>query len=356
MIDYKYDPGEIMHNRSQQMVEIGLSGKNIAIKAIPSSLHAYKIKMLEVYKSSHILPDIAIWGSSRTSEFRAKYFPNYSFINLSLPGANIKDYIALYGYCKENSQLSKNIILGIDPWTFHTRKKIGKGNIFVADTSNKIGMGQALKQNYIYALNQMNIEPETKNAFIEKPEAVIWLSNFFEFISPSYFQNCLNYWGTDFIQATDKEELSGYSMMYNDGGYALKNISEMDDAEVKAKSIRYLNSAKGNFFCDAYATGENMDLFYKLVETLVKKEKINLTIFISPIHPDVYSELMKYEKASIELAVIKKCNELGVKFIGGFNPAPLNLKATGKEFSDQYHVTSIGLSKILNQYNLTFYK
>ena len=99
-----------------------------------------------------------------------------------------------------------------------------------------------------------------------------------------------------------------------------------------------------------------MDLFYKLVETLTNKEKINLTIYISPIHPDVYIELMKYEKASIELAVRKKCSELGVKIIGGFNPEPLNLKTTGREFSDQYHITSIGLTKILSQYNLTFNK
>lgn len=355
-INYKYDPGEIMHSRSQQMVEIGLSGKNIAIKAIPSSLHEYKIKMLELYKASNISPDIAVWGSSRTSEFRAKFLPDYSFINLSLPGANIKDYVALYGYCKEHNQLPKNIILGIDPWTFHTRKKVGKGNIFVADTVNKIGVGGPVKQNYIYARQQLGLEPEKSNTIIEKPQAATWLSNFFEFISPSYFQNCLNYWGTEFIKATDKEELTGYSMMYNDGGYALKNISELDDAEVKRKSISYLNNAKGNFFCDAFAKGENMDLFYKLVETLTTKEKINLTIYISPIYPDVYIELMKYEKASIELAVRKKCSELGVKIIGGFNPEPLNLKTTGKEFSDQYHITSIGLTKILSLYNLKFIK
>jgi hypothetical protein len=306
-----------------------LKGNNI------TNIYNYDQRLLEKHliNNSTLCPDVLVIGSSRVMLINSSYFKKQTFLNAGVIGASIEDLLAIYQLFEQKKCLPKKIILGLDPWTL---------NIYNGQTR-----WTTLNQEYFNLYNRLtNKNKVTKDEHIK--------SKYSQLVSPSYFISSFK----KILLASSKPiatktKINKTFTKLVDGSitYDLERRSATPD-EIEKRAIDFISA-------DIYSI-ENFDKLSTEIRFLLKKfiehlrsNHIEISFFLAPYHPKVYSFIAKSVKYSKVIESEKYFRDLGlnyeIKVIGSFNPNRLNMD--GSFFYDGMHCNEKGIEKILiNEY------
>ena len=271
-------------------------------------------------------PEVLIIGSSRTMLINSSFFKQGRVVNNSVTGATIQDLIALYQMYANENILPQKIILGIDPWTFNAN------NGQMRWKSN-----EAAYQSFYQA------------AAVK--EGSLNLDKYQQLISLSYFQASLEKLPSS--EATSSGPLAT-NAIYNEGNTKLfdgaltykKAYREASPSEIVAKAKNY---ASRSLYSIENFTRLDPDLkkeFEALIEAITKN-KIELTLFLTPYHPIVYEQVKIRSPRVLEAEeYIRSYSEAkGLKYYGSFDPDKAGADAS--DFYDGMHLNEKGVRKML---------
>jgi hypothetical protein len=333
----KIDSGFVMHDRSDQIADVLISGKNAVVKYIPSEWAALQLAVVRERKKLHdtIPKDILLFGSSLSSEVNSDIFPEHSFYNCALPGASFLDAIALYGLYKENRMLPEYLIINIAFSSFHSRKSVTVDNEihYVADATTPLNVNFKLLNEYKQGKEYLGIEDDVgENDNSNGTD----LKDILELFSPDYFQ--LNFWSLSEgnIVSTDSLTYKDFFVIRSDGGYSLVEQSKIDSVKVKTKAEKFAQIHKSNFFIPSDTTSVYWSYFEKLMFAL-KKDGVEPVIFITPVNPIVFQKLSNSDEVDLEKKIKNFCGENEILIIGSFNPQKYGIYYTSNFYIDAYH-------------------
>lgn len=322
-INYKIDPGNLFSNDFENSVSQAiLSNKNV------TNIYNYDERKLQkaIIAKIDYCPEIAVIGSSRTMLIKSLYFPNKTFFNNSVSGASIEDLIAIFKLYENKNCVPKTIILGLDPWTLNK--------------NNEQTRWSSLTKEYNMFLKEVGRKPLAENN-----------NNYFELLSPSYFQSALKMMrskkGKPIITESpvNKEftKRSDGSISYDE---AYRNASEV---EINRKTEKYINGEIYSIENFDTLSKENIYLLEKFISKM-KSKNVEVIFFLAPYHPlaykfiasqPKYAKVIESEKYYISLA--KKNN---IKVVASFNPDLIN--ASKNMFYDGMHSNEEGIARWFN--------
>ncbi|MBP1672856.1 MAG: hypothetical protein H6Q25_671 [Bacteroidetes bacterium] len=339
LVNIKVDSGFVVNNRSNEISNILLSGKNAAVIVIPSQWGSLQKALVKnKLQSDNKTPsEIVVFGNSRSSEIHSGLFPNNTFFNCALPGGNVLDMIAIYGLYKKSNLLPKYVLISIDPWSFYARKKstINNDIHYFADTTLPLTVNLDLINEYNNGLNYLNInEPK----LTEKKDSKWNLKTFKEILNPTYFQLNIKYLIKKTVLATDQLKKKSYFVIRSDGGYSLAFPNQIDSIALKEKSNQFVEIHKSNYFI----TIDNHCIYwtyFKKLLTQLQKDGVTPIIYISPLNPIVYDNLAQVDEIDLESKIRQFCEEKSIIVLGSFNPHRYGYHTIGHNFIDYYHPT-----------------
>jgi hypothetical protein len=336
-INIKVDGGFVINNRSNQIAKILVSGKNAAIKYIPSRWGNLQIAIVEEHLKFNdtLKKDIIVFGTSRSSEINSDFFKQNTFFNCIIPGGNILDYIALYGLYKRHKMLPKYLFISIDPWTFHSRTSItvNNKNFIVSDTSIPLNVNRDLITDYVIGLSYLGLKSNLNNRMRNNNLSI---DDVIGLLNPNYFQ--LNLWSIfdTMVIETNKFERESYFVIRSDGGYSLAKQSKIDSLAVINRSEEFIKINKSNFFVSSDTASIYWGYFRKLLNN-IKDDGVFPIVYISPLNPIVFDNLSDSSKVIIEEKIDVFCNENKIIRIGSFNPHKYGFNRVSNYFMDAYH-------------------
>lgn len=347
-ISYYADPGEIFHDNSKTISQILQNHQNVALNLIPANWSGIQIEMVKSFKKNNTTPQTVIWGNSRSAEITQTTLQAKSFFNHVLPGANILDYVALLGLYEQESSLPETIILTIDPLLFYPNK--ANGEFFIQDPNTKIL--QPRKGLEIYCKKGLILLDSTLT--LQKNFPISELPPSFSYklkmlLMPDYFQTALRSIGKPSVTAITDTQKDGYFILRQDGGYSLTNPEWINDTQVSARADKFFKATKGIYFCDACIKNEYYQLFKTLLIYLSQKQKRNIILFFSPIHPTAYQQFTKTESILLETETKRFDDSLQIAYIGSYNPYLFNLDKTSKAFIDEIHLSQSAMQTLFVQ-------
>jgi hypothetical protein len=337
LVNALVDSAFVVNDRSDKIAEIITTGKNVAIKSIPSDWSSLQLSIVEKrFKIKDTAPkEIMVFGTSRSSEIASSFFKDQSFFNCAIPGGNILDYVALYSLYKQHHLLSKYIIISIDPWSFHSRKSvvINKEIQHLADSKISLTPSPSLLKFYNSGIESLNVN----EAIITSSQKGIDTKILTELLSPNYFQiNIRSAFSRQIVATSDSAALNNYFLIRFDGGYSLARQSQIDSVSVIEKSNRFISAHKGNFFLSSDTSSRYLDIFEKLLLKM-KQEGVIPIIYISPVNPIVFKGVSNTSEAPVELALHNFCKKNQILKIGSFNPNKYGYNQVSNSFIDAYH-------------------
>ncbi|MFZ4474637.1 MAG: hypothetical protein ACOYPR_05545 [Saprospiraceae bacterium] len=297
-----------------------------------TNIYNYNERLLNKYLITkfNFCPDVLAIGSSRVMLINSSYFNNKTFFNTGVSGASIEDLMSTYQMYEQKKCLPKRIILGLDPWTLN----INNGQM----------RWSTLNHEYLILYNQL-----TGNNIVAKEELVN--STYLQLISLSYFKisfkKLISGRRNTPISTTIKTNNTFTKILDGSISYDLKYRS-VTAAEIEEKCTIYTSGdIYGVEKFDEHST-EIRFLLEKFIEHL-RKNNIEISIFLAPYHPKVYSFISKSDKYRKIIESESYFIDLGLKYeievLGSFNPNKLNMD--GSYFYDGMHCNEKGIEKIL---------
>lgn len=334
--NYFIDPAHLYQDGKYEkgIAKLLLGGKNVA------NLSNYDERLLQKFLINGLSTrkDVVVIGSSRAMQISSDLFPKESFLNNSVSGACIEDYIAIYELYRKRNYKPTMIILGLDPWMLNKNH----GQI----------RWKSIKGEYLDLAKHYLSLPETQHNNLSTefiPE------KYKELLSFSYFQKSV----LTFLTGLNKRNDSYYST-YNyyednevklcDGSLNYSNkFRTMNIQKIRELAIAYANEkpvySLGSFDQPDSSSMKKLEAFIRLLS----KDNVKIVFFLSPYHPSTYNLLIKSKKYRIIKNVQKYYEELaaknGTKLIGSYNPADYNI--TEEEFYDGMHPKKSAIKKIL---------
>ncbi|GAB5522323.1 MAG: hypothetical protein Roseis2KO_01950 [Roseivirga sp.] len=324
VVNYFGDAAKIFHSDyEKEMVRILNQGFNV------TNITNYDERVFQRHfiQSLKEAPDIVVLGSSRTALIGSELLNENSVINNSVSGASIEDLLALYQIYKSNNLLPEKFMIGIDPWMFNM--------------NNGQTKWKSIATEYEEFLNRGN----DNLTFLDG------LGKYSQLLSLSYFQASLpevtkNLKGLGLPLASEKRvnesntKLGDGSLTYSD---ALQSVSQ---EQVEKEVDEYLSGAiygVEDFFEISPAYLEQL----KMLLTDMIEEEIEVSLFMAPYHPRVYSILsLDYPLVQETEVIVKNLSrDLRVTHYGSFNPSTDDLKPG--DFYDGMHCKIAGIKKIL---------
>ncbi|MDB5256295.1 MAG: hypothetical protein JWM14_990 [Chitinophagaceae bacterium] len=343
------DPGEIISKRYLEVKDIIISKQNARLYAMPSQWGKFQEAYIQERRNKKLPAfDIVTWGSSRSSEIGAGLFPNESYFNCAIPGSNVLNYVSMYELYKTYNYIPRTVIINIDPWVFYRRT-------------------DALKDGQTYYIRDRNrefISNDNLIEYIEKgladlhyplrglPSKKSWktkMLSYIELLSPSYFQSSLKVIAKSPVASTSENYIPNYFVLRKDGSYTMYAPNAEEMKNIDSRALNFGRFARGDFYGDDCAEGENMKLFTSLLDRL-REEHVRVILFISPVHPSLYAALEGYEKNLVEQKLNALVKEKGMLVIGSYNPNVYKLKAIADEpdFLDEYHISYKAMKTIFD--------
>ncbi len=309
--------------------------KNIADEIIKgnnvTNVYNYDERLLQKYliNNSNFCPDVLVMGSSRVMQISSSSFKEQTFLNSAVSEASIEDLLAIYQMYEQKKCLPKKIILGLDPW--------------ILNINNGQTRWSTLKQEYFILHNQLSNNNEVADdKHID--------SKYLQLVSPSYFISSFKK-----MLLTSSKPIPTSTKINNtftrlvDGSitYDLKYRSATP-AEVEKRAI---DQTDCNIYCiekfDKLSPELSL-LLEKFIEHL-RSNHIEITFFLAPYHPVVYSFITKSDKYSKVIESESYFKGLGLKYgvsvLGSFNPNELGMD--NSYFYDGMHCNERGIEKIL---------
>lgn len=302
-----------------------IEGKNV------TNINNYNERLLNKYliNNSLFCPDILVIGSSRVMLLNTSDFKEQTFFNNGVSGASIQDLLAIYEMYEQKKCLPKKIIIGLDPWTLNI--------------NNGQSRWMTLNQEYFILYNQLT----NKNIVTEEEHIE---SKYFQLVSPSYFKGSLKkilLASSEPIATNTKINKTFTRLVDGSITYDLEYRSATPD-EIEKKAEDYISGDIYSIEKFDKLSPEIKFLLEKFIEHL-RNNHIEISIFLAPYHPKIYSFVAKSEKYSQIIESEIYYRDLGLKYgievIGSFNPNRLNMD--GSYFYDGMHCNEKGIEKIL---------
>ena len=275
-----------------------------------------------------------ILGSSRTMQISENLFSTKT-INLSVSGAGIEDYLALYHLAKRFNP--KRVVIGVDPWLFNAKSGLGGWktltNEFLSE-SRVLGFSrepivrfnedrwlQLINITYIKASLQTNIKarliammngPNPHDLVITKEE------------NPYSAKDGLRPDGTR-IYNSSRSLQSPYQV-------------EMSAIQYATPPVHLLSGFDG-------IDKSRWNLFKTLILEIVNKSEV--VIVLLPFHPASFKRLMEQFSIinNVELELRKFAADNGLQLIGSYNPGEVGCNKFG--FWDGLHPKKSCVSKMI---------
>ncbi len=327
LINFKVDPGNLYSKSLEKDVAaVLLSGSNLTgIK----NFDERKVQKYFILGQTN-RADCCVLGSSRCMQIGSEIFPEETFINNSVSGATLQDYMAIYQLYRSKNLLPKKILLGLDPWLL---------NAYNGETR-----WQSLKPEYDQLIS---IEFDQKKSTSSR-------SKYLQLISPSYFQQALRALKSDEkpsdFQSTDDPEPTEGGIRHDGFRIYPKDYRQMDQETINHKARKYI-SKKKIYRLDHFVQidPELQSLFEKFI-ALTQKDGVQIAFFLSPYHPIVYDYIAKTPKYHVVEQTEAYFREFALKqnipVTGSYNPSVLNL--TEKAFYDGMHPRTTAIQKIFS--------
>jgi hypothetical protein len=291
----------------------------------------YNERLLQKYliNNTAFCPEVIVIGSSRAMLINSSDFEGHTFFNNGISGATIEDLLAIYQMYEQKKCLPKKIILGLDPW--------------ILNINNGQTRWTTLKREYILQYNQL-----TNNNAIAKDTHID--SKYFQLVSPSYFHGSfkkLFLVSSKLIVTNNKINNTFTKLVDGSITYDFRYRSA-DSAEVEKRAQDFLSGEIYSLEKFDKLSPDNKNLLEKIIAHL-RNHHIEVSFFLAPYHPKVYtfiekserySQVIESEKYYIDLAL-----KYGIKVIGSFNPNKLNMN--NSYFYDGMHCNEKGIEKIL---------
>ena len=348
-VNYIGDPGELFYRRHWRgrIVELVAQGQNVRLAAVPAEWGGLQIGLIKNLTAGNRTPDVAVWGTSRSSEFCRKDFA-VPFFNHVVPGGSILDYVALYALYRQQGHMPRMVIISIDPWTFSARKPVQIGNqqYFAPDPAAPLAVNAELKPYCAAGLRQLGLAPEIPDTQKNSPD---WrrMANLF---SLTYFQSAVKSLKQIMPQATPLDSLAGAFILRQDGSYTLcPEPSLIRPPEVAETARGFAKAVSGCLMDRSVTPAARVEILDRLIAALAS-QGTRVVLYLAPIHPDAYDRLVNTPPSPMEIELAQLCKKHGVTLIGAFNPHPYGLEADKPFFFDQYHPTRSALDLILEKH------
>lgn len=324
---YTVDPANIFHSDSyiEGVGNILLQGKNVA------NVTNYDERLLQKYliENRKNSVDVLVLGSSRSMMISKDLFPGKSFINHSVSGATLEDDVALLFALKEQQNLPKIVVLGLDPWLFNKY--------------NGLNRWKSLENEYRKALRILGLDNSmVRNIIFEWGYKV---EKYKQLIALAYLKESLRCMRTDKVEreknyfVTSEVKLPEM-ILFPDGTrcYA-ENFRELEQEKIDKKAIAYV--AKTVYALEKYdeLDSDLIELFNKIVNYLIDNN-VEVVFWLPPYHPIAYDGIQnKVEYKSVlwaeqyfrDFAKVKN-----IRIVGAYNPAVCGL--SNKDFYDGMHM------------------
>jgi hypothetical protein len=322
-VNYIGDAAKIFDSEyEKQITEIISEGKYV------TNISNYDERVLqkELVSKLNDIPQILVFGSSRTMLINSEHFPKQSLFNNSVSGASLEDLIALYQIYKDHNLTPKKIILGIDPWLLNENN------------------GQSRWKSIEYFYNRYYQEDESKptSNFMHKYGQLYSLSYFQASIKaiPKLFSGSSKPLETLTKQNKSNTKLIDGSLVY---GESYRNATQED---INTKIRDYINGKIYSIEDFESISNTIWSDFQNFIKDL-KDENISIEFFLCPYAPVVFDEVTKHYSNVMKTQdlILNFAKENKIKVYGSFSPYDLDFDET--YFYDGMHCTEKGIENIL---------
>jgi hypothetical protein len=346
LVNYFRDPGELFYRRQGRspIVELVLQGNHVQQARAPENWGVLQIGFIRGFAARRRAPSVALWGTSRSAEISQADFPGTSFFNHCIPGGSVLDYTALYSLYKEQGQIPRTVIIGIDPWTFCARSpcQIRNRMYFLPNPKLPLHPRPELEPYYIEGARRLGVTiPAFRwQSFKEK------LSRMANVFSLTYFQSAVKLNRRAQPQPTPHEAVHGKFVLRRDGSYSLcPDPARIDRVEVADIAKEFARLTGGCCLDSSVMVKEHVQLFDRLLAALAG-DGARVALYLPPMHPRAYDLLTASQPNHVESELRKLGAKRGVTVLGSFNPHQYQLDGVKPWFIDQYHPSRMAVDLI----------
>ncbi|MDR3605553.1 MAG: hypothetical protein P4L38_13060 [Syntrophaceae bacterium] len=274
-----------------------------------------------------------ILGSSRTMQISENLFRKRT-INLSVSGAGIEDYIALYHLAKKFNP--KRVVVGVDPWVFNAKNGLvgwkTLSDEFLAESSN-LGLSSkpVMKFNEDVWLQLINIKYIKASLQTNIKARLIAILNGLD--------------RQDLVMTTaenpcpDKDGLRPDGTRIYNSSFAL-----LSPDQVEASAIQYatppINLLSGFDRIDQNYWG----LFKQFILEMANKSEVEIVLL--PFHPSSYERILTQVGIvhDVEHRIREFAANNGIPLIGSYDPEMVGCNKV--DFGDGLHPKTACISKM----------
>ncbi len=308
-----------------------LSGRNVA------NLRNCNERLLQkkVIEGTTTAPDVLVLGSSRTMQISSACYPERRFLNASISGAQLEDFIGVYGLLRRHDLTPKQVIIGLDGSLLNLADKRYRWN--------------SLELEYEELASQLGL---TSNA-----KALLLGDNrrYLELASPAYFRESVKallvHGGLDreFWPTENRNELVQVRMADGSLSYG-EDVRGRSTDEVDMEAMKFATTGNTLFGLNQFTAIDEgrlvrLDRFVGYLEDT----GVDVLLFVPPYHPIVWKVISSdpaYENVIESEARFRLiASKHGVPIVGSFDPGALNLASA--DFHDGMHPTKDAVRRIL---------
>ena len=287
---------------------------------------------------ARLKPDTIVLGSSRMMQITQNLL-NKKTINLSVSGASIEDYLALYHLSKRFNP--KRVVIGVDPWVFNAKSGLvgwkTLSNEFLAESTN-LGkfMGHAIEFDqdvWLQLFNITYIRASLRANIKARLAAMV---------------NALG--REDLIKTVVETPRSDKDGIRPDGSriYNL-NFAGRSPNQVEESAIQFATSPFQLLSGFQRIDKSYWSLFRKFVLDVRSKSKV--IIALPPFHPSYYKRIVNKVPMvpEVERKIRAFAEDNGILIVGSYDPERVNCDKV--DFLDGLHPKTGCISKMFATIN-----
>lgn len=343
-VNYISDPANLFHEISDKMALELLKGK--AVYPTSANFNARLLKKTLIENCSKNLDTISI-GPSFANNLSAKYASSTNYYNLSVPGGDFNDALAILAMVKNQNINFNRIIISLDTIYFDRRfLDANKLSAEYIDYTNEM-------IDYLYNDKNHQITGISKN---QKGKIFLTMEELF---SPLYFRTSYEYILDKKLEIFTRWQVidaqTDISKIDNSYYLDIDGSTNYFDSVLKKSLGRVLkNSLTYNFDSyvqrHAHADSFYVETFEKFIDDLHSKGK-KIEIFITPLPPALYSRLDLNEfplfTETEEIMQNLKSKYPDIKIFGNYNPEIGGF--TNEDFVDERHLKASSYPKLFQE-------
>jgi peptidoglycan/LPS O-acetylase OafA/YrhL len=266
-------------------------------------------------------------GSSRTMQINSENSDTET-LNLSVSSASLEDIYSL-SLAGLTTSGAKEIYIGLDPWILNVN-------------SGPVAREQS-ERDFVYWRNLVAQKIPLEESL--NPVAPIPVRNY-SWLTTIY--NQLNFRDKNLVPQNGSPEL--IAKRTADGSHVYtRSYVEMSEQEISSGFKAILEFAN----MDNYLfSGQNLDIVRDLLRYL-KENRIDVTLVLSPYHPDLYSKMRQSAPGFLEseIAFRALANVSGTTLVGSYDPDLVG--CIERDFFDGMHPTEKCMGKVLEAKKVT---